>query len=230
MFRTLLYKISYIVLRTYALIMFRLDVYHYQRLGIGPKIYVCNHPSAIDPFLIHLAAPREQMNVLITQKAFNVPFFGKYLRAVGEIPVPLGLENGMAAIDQAERHLRAGRSVAIFIEGHISPIEGGFLRPRTGAAHLALRTGAPVVPVGIALRRDMTVNISSKISGDKSEAYWYLRGPYSITVGNPIRFEGNVDDRKYVRHVSELMMHEIRILAHESEGRMRRLKLAPALT
>lgn len=226
MFHTLLYKISMFVLRVYALIMLRLDVHHYQRLGIGPKIYVCNHPSATDPFLIHLAVAREQVNVLITEKAFNVPGFGKFLRAVGEIPVPL--ENGSTALDEAERYLRAGKSVVIFIEGLISPIEGGFHPARTGAARLALRTGAPVVPVGISLRHDMTVSISSKISGNPTEARWYLRGPYAITVGDPIRFDGNVDDREFVRHISDLMMREIRVLAHESERRMRRLKLAPA--
>lgn len=228
MLNNLLYRVSYIVLRIFALVMLRFDVFHHTRLGVGPKIYICNHPSATDPFLIHLAAPREHVNVLITQKAFDVPFFGKYLRAVREIPVPL--ENGSTALDQAEQHLRAGRSVAIFVEGLISPIEGGFHPARTGAARLALRTGMPVVPVGIALRRDMTISISSKMSGYQTEARWYLRGPYAMTVGNPIRFEGDVEDREFVHHVTDLMMREIRILAHESERRMRRLKLAPSLT
>lgn len=227
MFRTLLYKLTAFVLRIYALIMLRLDIYHHKRLGIGPKIYISNHPSATDPFLIHLAAPREKINVLITEKAFHVPVFGKFLRAVGEIPVPL--ENGSTALDEAERYLRAGKSVVIFIEGLISPIEGGFHPARTGAARLALRTGMPVVPVGIALRRDMTINITSQISGYPTVARWYLRGPYAVTVGDPIRFEGDVEDREFVRHVTDLMMREIRLLAHESERRMRRLKLAPAI-
>lgn len=226
MLHTLLYKFSMLLLRFYSLIMLRLDIYHHKKLGIGAKIYICNHPSATDPFLIHLAAPREQVNVLITQKAFDVRFFGKYLRAVGEIPVPL--ENGSTALDEAERYLRAGKSVVIFIEGLISPIEGGFHPARTGAARLALRTGMPVVPVGIALRRDMTINISSQISGYPTVARWYLRGPYAVTVGDPIRFEGDVEDREFVRRVADLMMREIRLLAHESERRMRRLKLAPA--
>jgi len=227
MLNSLLYQISCVILRVYAFIMLRFDILHHQRLGIGAKIYVCNHPSATDPFLIHLAA-REQVNVLITQKAFDVPVFGKYLRAIREIPVPL--ENGSTALDQAEQYLRTGHSVVIFIEGLISPIEGGFNPARTGPARLALRTGAPVVPVGIALRRDMTISISSKASGYHTEARWYLRGPYAVTVGDPIRFEGSEQDREFVHQVTDLMMREIRILAHESEGRMRRLKLAPSLT
>jgi 1-acyl-sn-glycerol-3-phosphate acyltransferase len=228
MLNTLLYKVSYVILRIFSLVMLRFDVAHHQRLGLGPKIYVSNHPSATDPFLIHLAVPREQVNVLITQKAFDVRFFGKFLRSVGEIPVPL--ENGGTALDQAEKHLRAGRSVAIFVEGLISPIEGGFHPARTGAARLALRTGVPVIPVGIALRRDMTISISSKMSGYQTEARWYLRGPYAMTVGDPIRFEGSESDREFVHQVTDLMMSEIRILAHESEGRMRKLKFAPSLT
>jgi 1-acyl-sn-glycerol-3-phosphate acyltransferase len=228
MLQPLLYKISLVILRIYAFVMLRLDIYHHTRLGVGAKIFICNHPSGTDPFLIHLAAPREQVNVLITEKAFQVPVFGKFLRAVHEISVPL--ENGSAALEQAERHLRSGRSVVIFIEGRFSPIAGGFCPPRTGAARLALRTGAPVVPVGVALRRDRIVTIPAKNGDVETDAYWYLRGPYAMTVGDPVRFEGNVDDREFVHHVSDLMMQEIRILAHESERRLRRLKLVPSLT
>jgi 1-acyl-sn-glycerol-3-phosphate acyltransferase len=215
------------IIRLYAFLMFRLDILRQAKLPGGPKILVANHPSGTDPFIIHLMM-KERLNVLITESAFNVPVFGSFLRTIGEIPVPL--ENGSCALEQAHQYIREGRSVAIFIEGTFSPPQGGFLPPRTGAARLALMSGAPIVPVGIYLRREIALRIRSKISGKPTEGTWYLRGPYAMTVGEPMRFEGDVEDREYVRHLSDQIMREIKFLARESERRTRRLKLAPSLT
>jgi len=84
-----------------------------------------------------------------------------------------------------------------------------------------------VVPVGIYLRRDRCQNIRSRIAGGvPSEARWYLRGPYAITVGPPTQYEGNVEDHEQVRRTSETILEKIRHLAHESERRMHSRKLA----
>ncbi len=146
MIQVFLYIASLTFVRLFALVMLRYDLRRQSSLPKGPMIFVANHPSATDPFLIHLIS-RKQLNVMITAKAFSVPVFGWFLNKVQEIPVPL--KEGSAALEQARQHIGKGRSVAIFIEGHISPEQGGFLPPRSGAARLALSTGAPVVPVGI---------------------------------------------------------------------------------
>ena len=223
MLQKLLYGFSRILLLIFSAIMLRFEIRRHTHLPAGPKIFVSNHPSATDPFLIHLVS-KEKLNVMITANAFQVPVFGSFLRRVGEIPVPL--EQGSAALEHANEYLQRGRSVAIFIEGHISPEEGGFLPPHTGAARLALNSRVPVVPVGISLRRDRCLNIRSRIAGEHLEARWYLRGPYSITVGQPLHFDGSHEDRELVRKISEIMMDKIRLLAHESERRMHRPRLS----
>ena len=219
------YILGRIMLVLYAALMLKLSI---RRLGIlpaGPKIYVSNHPSATDPFMIHIIS-HERMNVLITAKAFGVPVFGWFLRIIREIPVPL--VQGSAALEDACQYIRDGKSVAIFIEGKISPLDGSFLPPRTGAARLALQTGVPVIPVGIFLRRELSICIKSKISGSLVQAYWCLRGPYAMTVGQPMQFAGDAEDRPHVRNVSEAIMQQIRLLAHESEHRTLGPKLAVA--
>jgi 1-acyl-sn-glycerol-3-phosphate acyltransferase len=220
-----MYSLGRALILAYTRLMLRMDIEAQGDLPAGAKLFVANHPSATDPFLIHLVS-KEKLSVMITAKAFQVPVFGSFLRRVGEIPVPL--EQGSAALEHAEEYLRDGRSVAIFIEGHISPEEGGFLPPRTGAARLALNSQVPVVPVGISLRRDRCLTIRSRIAGKHSEARWYLRGPYMITVGQPIQFDGDVEDRQHVRNVSEAIMHQIRLLTHESEHHTLFPKLAAA--
>ena len=218
----ILYPISRLTIRAFAFTMLRFEVKHQGVLPAGPKLFVANHPSATDPFLIHLVS-REEMNVMITEKAFQVPFFGWFLRKVREIPVPLSITGGTDAIEHARLRMEKGSSVAIFIEGRISPEDGGFLPPRAGAARLALRANVPVIPVGIFLRRDWRLNIRSGISGELSEAFWYFHGPYVITVGKPIYMLGNEEERGCVRRNSIRIMRAVESLAEESEMRGRNL-------
>jgi 1-acyl-sn-glycerol-3-phosphate acyltransferase len=196
--------------------MLRFHVKHQLPLPPGPKLFVANHPSATDPFLIHLVA-REELNVMITEKAFQVPWFGWFLRKVQEIPVPLSLEGGVAAIEEARRHLDAGCSVAIFIEGLISPEDGSFHMPRAGAAHMVLGSDIPVIPVGIYLRRNWRLQIRAGITGEQTEAFWYLHGPYVITVGKPMYFSDMPREPRAVRAASAQIMEAIIHLAGESE-------------
>jgi 1-acyl-sn-glycerol-3-phosphate acyltransferase len=216
-----LYAVVWGLLWLYATLLLKMSIHRHEDLPRGSKIFVSNHPSATDPFMIHIVT-RQQMNVLITAKAFSVPVFGWFLRKVNEIPVPLS--EGSLALEQASQYLKEGRSVAIFIEGHISPQDGGFLPPRTGAARLALMTGAPIIPVGISLHPERCTYIRSKIDGAMAEAQWYLRGPYAMTVGKPMRLQGDSNDRQHVRNTSEAIMEQIQALTAESKLRLGRFR------
>lgn len=222
-----LYAIVWAFLWVYAFLLLRMTISRHVTLPTGGKIFVSNHPSATDPFMIHIVS-RQQLSVLITEKAFAVPVFGWFLRKVREIPVPL--KQGSLALDQASLYLQNGKSVAIFIEGWISPTDGSFLPPKTGAARLALMSGAPVIPIGISLRHDRCTSIRSRIDGAIAEARWYLYGPYAMTVGEPMRFTGDVNDHEHVREVTETIMHQIRLLTHESKHRIQTVKPRLATT
>jgi len=217
-----LYHLGWMFVCLYARLMLRLDIHWQDQLPSGPKLFVANHPSATDPFFIHLIF-RQPMSVMITSNAFDVPLLGLYLRKIEQICVAPG--QGSVALEKARQTLQMGRSVTIFPEGHTSPLEGGFLPPRTGAARLALMTGMPLVPVGIYLPRERSVHITSGISGKRTTGHWYLRGPYSVTVGQPMQFRGDAEDRELVDTISLNIMRQIRLLARESEQRVRRIGL-----
>jgi 1-acyl-sn-glycerol-3-phosphate acyltransferase len=203
----------------YAALMFEMDVAWEEALPEGPKIIAPNHPSTTDPFLI-TGLVAEPTSILINDKLFKVPLFGRYLHLTGHVPVVEG--SGRAAFEAAQQLLQAGRSIAVFPEGDVSPAEGGFHPPRTGAARLALSTGAPIVPVGIHLLRERIRVVESRYSGISATGRWYLRGPYALTVGRPMQFGGDVEDRAYVRAVSERIIRRIAHLAQESAQRMDR--------
>jgi len=217
----LVYKLSTGIIRLYARLMLHIDIQWQHDLPAGPMIFAANHPSATDPFLIHLVS-RQPVSVCITDSAFAVPILGSFMRYLRQISVSPG--QGQVTLDNASRMMAAGHVVAIFPEGLVSPHEGGFHAPRSGVARLALGTGVPVIPVGISLLRDRSTQITSGISGKQTTAWWYLRGPYVITVGKPIQFEGNCEDYEQVRSVAQRLMDSIHTLASESEQRLRRKK------
>lgn len=215
MWETLLYWVSHPMVSLYAQLMLKWKVARHGPLPEGRKIIVANHPSTSDPFFVALAA-QEPATILITEKAFNVPLFGTYLRRSGHIPVIPG--QGREAFERAKALLEADRTLILFPEGTLSPYEGGLARPHTGAARLALLTDAPVIPVGIHLFWKRLRHIHGKIGGKWTESRWPLRGPYAMTIGQPLYFNGDVDDRGVVVEIAERIMDNIAHLMQQSQG------------
>jgi 1-acyl-sn-glycerol-3-phosphate acyltransferase len=217
----LTYTVSRTIIRLYTRLMLRMDVIWKESLPSGPKLIVANHPSCSDPIFLASIFPHP-INILISDKPFLIPMMGIFLRWLKQVPVQP--DKGRAAFESARQLLEAGRSVALFPEGCVSPREGGFHPPRTGAARLALLTGVPVVPVGIYLDRDRNHAITSTVEGKRTIRYWCLRGAYSMTIGPAMNFEGNVEHRPDVATVSQRIMQQITQLSLESEQRAKGIK------
>lgn len=225
MFKEMLYWLARPVLGLYGRLL-KLNVYRHERLPKGAKIIAVNHPSTSDPFLI-LKITGEPARILVISHAFKVPIFGTYLRQAGHIPVVPG--QGRRAFDAAEAYLRKGGTLIIFPEGHLSPPEGGFREPRSGVARLALSTGAPIIPVGISLSPRGLWHVQSAMGDEWVESRWALHGPYGVTFGKPLQFEGDVEDRNRVKQISRYVMQHIRELAHESQERLSVPHLWPSI-
>lgn len=213
----LMYWVSKPVVVSYVGTMLKLDVQMELPLPRGAKIIAANHPSTTDPFFVARMVGH-QSYILINEVLFRVPLLGEYLRRSGHIPVEAG--KGPAAIEAALERLSQGKTVIIFPEGDLSPEEGGFQKPRTGVARLALASGAPVFPVGIHLLRERIHSIRSTVKGEQHIGRWYIRGPYYMSVGQPLNFTGDVEDRPLVRTVASTVMHHIIEQARMSELRM----------
>jgi 1-acyl-sn-glycerol-3-phosphate acyltransferase len=211
------YSLGRIAVASYAQLMLKMDISWHTPLPGGPKIIAANHPTTADPVWI-TRLTSEPMHILITEMCFRVPLVGRSLRMAGHVPVVDG--NGRAAFEEAIKLLKDGRTVTIFPEGALSPLDGGVHAPHTGVARLALITGAPVIPVGIHLQRERIRFVETTVDGKTETARWYLRGPYAVTVGEPMRLDGAVEDRTYVRSASECIMQRLAQLARESARRM----------
>ncbi len=114
----------------------------------GPAIISPNHLSFFDTPLIMLTAPRR---VLFLGKAeYMDSWKTRHLfPAVGMVPIRRQKARAsMSALDTAAQLLDEGDLVGIYPEG--TRTRDGYLhRGHTGVAHLALLTGAPIIPVGI---------------------------------------------------------------------------------
>lgn len=216
MVQKMLYGVSKPVVKTYTGTMLDMDVHKKSAWPNGAKIIAPNHPSTGDPFFI-ASMLGHQSFIMINDVLFQVPILGEYLRRSGHISVKPG--HGQEAIDEALEHLKVGHTIMIFPEGLISPLSGGFHKARTGVARLAVASGAPVFPVGIHLQKHRLRTLQSTVSGKQEISHWYLRGPYSISVGKPLRFSGDVEDHDFVRQAADQVMLKIKRLAYESESR-----------
>jgi 1-acyl-sn-glycerol-3-phosphate acyltransferase len=215
MLSKLLYEIGRVAITSYVRLMLKLDVHWHEKLPEGPVLFASNHPSTTDPIFIQVLLAKP-LSVMITSKVFSIPVLGSYMRKMKQICVTPG--QGEAVIEEAHQTLEAGRSVAIFPEGLISPSDG-FHAPQSGVARLALKSGVPVVPLGIYLSEKNCKRIPATFEGKPDIVTWYLHGPYAITIGKPLHFFGDANNNPLVRRTAENIMEHIRSLAQESRRR-----------
>jgi 1-acyl-sn-glycerol-3-phosphate acyltransferase len=108
----------------------------------GPVIIACNHVGVVDGPLLAIFAPRP-VHALTKQEMFK-GFMKRFLLSTGQIPLDRFHPDPLA-VKRCLKVLRTDHVVGIFPEG--SRGGGEFDRFHTGAAYLAMVTGAPIVPV-----------------------------------------------------------------------------------
>lgn len=172
----------------------------------GPAIFCPNHTSVLDSFFLPLGLARrityvgkaEYMDDWKTRKLFP---------ALGMIPIDRSGGNASErALDAATGLIEAGEYFGIYPEGTRSRT-GQLFRGHTGPARLALRTGAPLIPVGIRGSREVM---------PPEAKFPRLFRPVSIRFGRPIRvqrYEGRTDDHLVLREITDELMYEIRSLS-----------------
>ena len=141
------YTFAVVGLRVLLRILARFEVVGLEHVPAGgPLVIVANHTHFIDPPVIGASLPRKVL-LMAKQELFETPVVGWMVSHYDAFPVRRG-EADRQALRWATRALDLEQALGMFPEGTRS--RTGELRPAfPGAALIALRTGAPVLPVGI---------------------------------------------------------------------------------
>jgi 1-acyl-sn-glycerol-3-phosphate acyltransferase len=176
----------------------------------GPVILAANHVSFADEFFTPLAA-RRQVIYFAKSEYFTAPglrgrAMAAFFRGCGHVPVERGdTRSAAAVIDIGVEALAEGRALGIFPEGTRSP-DGRLYRFRTGVARVALRSGAPVVPVGLVGTRDV----------QSPDSKLWRRAPVGVHFGAPLDFShlaGQERSARVLRQITETVREQIQGLS-----------------
>ncbi len=139
--------------------------------GEGPLLIVANHLNLTDPPLLSVSLSRRVV-FMAKEELFHSRFSGYFVRSFGAFPVHRGRMD-REALRQAKRVLADGLALVMFPEATRS--KNAQLQPAfPGSALIALRSGAPILPVGI--------TGTEKIEG----VAWILRRPVvTVNIGHP---------------------------------------------
>ncbi|MGP5698754.1 lysophospholipid acyltransferase family protein [Glutamicibacter arilaitensis] len=186
----------------------------FDTLPDGGYILCPNHLTEIDPLVVgHAIYSNGRLpRWLAKESLFKVPVLGWLLRNSGQIPVSRSSANAGESLKNAKKVLEAGGVIVIYPEGTLTrdpnlwPMVG-----RTGAARLALQTGAPVVPMAHWGDQELLPRYAKKISP-------FPRKHVTVSVGKPV----NLDDlreeprtRSVLQEATERIMEAITELQAE---------------
>ncbi len=166
--------VSYCLVFPIFRILFRGDTSGTENVPLnGPVVVVANHGSHLDPPLLGHALGRP-VAFMAKAELFGIPVLGRIITMCGAYPVKRGASD-RGAIRNATSLLNKGWAVGVFLDGK-RQANGRVNQPLSGAALLAARSGAYLLPVAI-------VN-SHRALGRSS---FFLRlVPISLRIGVPI--------------------------------------------
>ena len=171
---------------------------------MGPLIIVSNHQSNMDPPILAASIPRH-ITFMAKRGLFRNPIASRFFTTYGAFPLN---ESGkdLAAIRRGVKVLEQDGALGIFPEGTRSP--GAMRKAIPGIALIALRSRAPILPVGI---------VGTEVIGPP----WQVavpRGRFTIRIGQPFtppHVEGPIA-REQLESITTIIMERVAALLPES--------------
>ena len=114
--------------------------------GGGPLLVVFNHLGHLDAGVIIASVPYN-LEAIALSDLYRVPVTGQMLRLYGVIPVQRDVFD-RSVVERAIGVLSTGGILFLAPEARMS-MTGALEKARGGAAYLALKTGAPILPIAL---------------------------------------------------------------------------------
>ena len=113
----------------------------------GPVIFCGNHRNFLDPQMIVVTSGRD-MRFLAKEELAKNPFFRLLGNLFSAILVKRD-EKDLTAVKESLKTLKGGGCIGLFPEGTRNGLEKNNGQIKSGAAYLAIKTGAKIIPIGI---------------------------------------------------------------------------------
>lgn len=187
----------------------------------GGIIIISNHTSYADGVLLALVCRRlgRSVRLLATAGVFRAPVIGGLVRRLGFIRVERSAATAATAIEAAVAALAAGEAVGIFPEGRLTRHPDHWPeRAKTGVVRLALRSGAPIVPVAM-VGAHRLMGRSGFVT--RALVNVVVRPRVATAVGVPIDIAGwgvDPDDAAQVRAATDRVMAALVELVEQLRG------------
>lgn len=115
----------------------------------GSYVFASNHLSYMDTPVVLSRIP-VQFRFLAKRGLFKIPLLGTHLGQAGHIPVPRNDPRASIKTMQTAAEVMQNRKISLLIFPEGGRSHDGRLQPfKEGAAYIAIRAGAPLVPVAI---------------------------------------------------------------------------------
>lgn len=211
------YRLAALLLRRPMLVLTRRDWSGAEHLPDGGMVVCTNHVSHFDPLVFaHFLFDNGRLpRFLAKEGLFHVFFVGSVLRGAEQIPVYRESMDAAKAYSAAVDAISRGECVAIYPEATLTrdpdlwPMVG-----KTGAARVALATGAPVVPVAQWGPQLVLAPYAKRLR-------LFPRRTMHVKAGAPVdlsEFAGREVDAPLLRAVTEKIMAAITALLEEIRG------------
>lgn len=182
-------------------------VFPYKVIGIdnipqqdsGTPVMLCsNHISNIDPVFLLMVQKRPIYYMAKAELFANKLAVWFFQKQFGAFPVNRG-KGDTKAIETAQDIVRSGKLMGIFPEGTRSR-NGKMLRLKSGAALIASRTGAHILPVAI-----FTACGQVRVFRRTTIVFGKLMTPAELHLDDPEHPDLRFATRLIMEHISELM-------------------------
>lgn len=189
--KQLLWRTLWYPARLLGRVVFKADVSYEAPVPDGPLVVAANHFAHPDPAFVGLAIRRPVRFLALDELWGNSRVLDRIFQTFGAIPLPR-TRYPLSAMRIAVAHLESGGAVGVFPEGRRVE-RWGEEAPRRGAAWLALRTGALLVPVALwGTQHTMSLD-SLKLNA----------APVWVRVGRPINPDDYLDHEDPIGAVME---------------------------
>lgn len=166
------YRVVRFLVTVYLKIFNRWEIEGHDNIPVeGPVVIVANHVSQWDPLFMGCSMKRT-IHYMAKEELFRIPIFKQIIVGMGAFPIKRGKVD-RNALRTAAKYLEEGEILGLFPEGTRSKTKE-MLPFQQGAALFALRSGSPIVPVGL--------------NGTKKAFPKSLRGKIKVKIGKPMLY------------------------------------------